>query len=331
MDRRISVAIALAGTVAFSVAGVAAQDLGPEAAGTFSIIVRDPTAEELGMAVQSKALATGSRTITVKGGLAAIAHQALANPMYGAIGIELLRAGMAPQQALEQMLRGDEGRESRQVAIIDAQGRTAVWTGSRPNEWKGHRCGSDFCAQGNILSGPEVVQAMARSFESSTGTLAERLLAALDAGQGAGGDARGTQAAALVIAKPLAGAGGFGDRVVDLRVDDHRAPLVELRRLLDLLRSGQLVTEANARLAAGDLSAAEKAAQTAREKSSENDNAWVALGAVYLRAGRKTAALDAVRRAVELNPANRRQLPRDSRFEALHADHEFQEITGSVK
>src|SRR5262249_42865302 len=158
-----------------------------------------------------------------------IAHQASANPMYGAIGIELLRAGMAPQQALELMLRGDDGRESRQVAIIDAQGRTAAWTGRGPNEWKGHRCGSNFCAQGNILAGPEVVDAMARSFESSSGPLAERLLAALDAAQASGGDARGTQAAALVVAKPLAGAGGFGDRVVDLRVDDHRAPLVELR------------------------------------------------------------------------------------------------------
>src|SRR5688500_4160681 len=112
--------------------------------GTFSIVARDPAAGELGMAVQSKALATGSRTITIKGGVAAIAHQSSSNPMYGAVGLELLAAGMSPQQALEQMVRGDDGRASRQVAIIDAAGRTAAWTGSEALEWKGHQCGRDF-------------------------------------------------------------------------------------------------------------------------------------------------------------------------------------------
>jgi hypothetical protein len=148
--------------------------------GTFSIVARDSSAGELGMAVQSKALATGSRTITIKGGVAAIAHQSQSNPMYGTVGLELLTAGMLPQQALDTMLRSDEGRETRQVAIIDAAGRTAVWTGSEALDWKGHRCGRDFCAQGNILTGPEVVEALARSFESSTGPLAERLVTALE-------------------------------------------------------------------------------------------------------------------------------------------------------
>src|ERR1700675_2475321 len=125
-----------------------------EPEGTFSIVARDSLTGELGMGVQSKALATGSRTITIKGGVAAIAHQSDANPMYGTLGLQLLSAGMSPQQALELMLRSDEGREGRQVAIIDAVGRTAAWTGSDALDWKGHQCGHDFCAQGNILTGP---------------------------------------------------------------------------------------------------------------------------------------------------------------------------------
>jgi uncharacterized Ntn-hydrolase superfamily protein len=315
----------------FPAAEALAQEFDPDAMGTYSIIARDPGTGELGMAVQSKAFAAGNRAMTIKGGGAVIAHQASANPMYGAIGLELLAAGMTPQQALDTMVRGDEGRDNRQVAILDAQGRTAAWTGTGANDWKGHRCGVNHCAQGNILTGAEVVDAMVRSFESSTGPLAERLLAALDAAQAAGGDARGMQSAALVIAKPLAGSGGFSDRVVDLRVDDHKTPLVELRRLLNMLRSGQLVTEANRKLGEGNIEAATEAAQRARDLSPENDNTWVALAHVHLRAGRKPAALDALRRAVDLNPANKRQLPRNRNFEALYADPEFRQITAAAK
>lgn len=188
-----------------------AQDYDPDQMGTFSIIARDPATGELGMAVQSKAFAAGNRATTIKGGLAVIAHQASANPMYGAVGLELLAAGMTPQQALDFMLRGDEGRENRQVAILDIEGRSAAWTGGGANDWKGHHCGTNYCAQGNILVGKETVDALAISFESSTGPLAERLLDALDAAQAAGGDARGMQSAALVIARPLGGSAGFSD------------------------------------------------------------------------------------------------------------------------
>jgi uncharacterized Ntn-hydrolase superfamily protein len=301
----------------------------PELEGTFSIVARDPNTGELGMAVQSKAFATGSRTITIKGGVAVIAHQANSNPMYGALGLELLATGMTPQQALDMMLRGDDGRDSRQVAILDAGGRTAAWTGTGASEWKGHRCGENFCAQGNILVGPDVVQSIASTFEATTGPLAERMLAALDAGQRAGGDVRGTQAAALVVAKALAGAAGFGDRIIDLRVDDSRGPLAELRRLLNMFRSRQLVADAYARLREGNLEAASEAALAAREKSPENDEAWVTWAATELKAGRTSSALEAVRRAIELNPANARQLARNRNFEALWSDPEFKRITGS--
>ena len=299
----------------------------PELEGTFSIIARDPASGELGMAVQSKTLAVGSRTITIKGGVAVIAHQSSSNPMYGALGLELLATGMSPQQALDMMIRGDEGRDSRQVAIVDASGRTAAWTGTGASDWKGHRCGTNYCAQGNILTGEDVVAALARTYESSTGSLAERLLAAMDAAQNAGGDTRGTQSAAMVIAKPLAGPAGFGDRVLDLRVDDSRAPLTELRRLLNMFQARSLVSEANARLRERALEAASTAALAARTKSPEFDEAWVAWAATELAAGRMPSALEGVRKAIELNPANARQLPRNRNFETLWSNPEFMTLT----
>ncbi len=165
---RLIVALTIA-----SISGISAVVVGQQAEpeGTFSIVARDLNSGELGMAVQSKALATGSRTITIKGGVGVVAHQSQSNPMYGTLGLELLTTGMSPQQALDLILRSDEGRNTRQVAIIDAAGRTAAWTGSEALDWKGHQCGPDFCAQGNILTGPEVVQAIAKAFESTTGSL----------------------------------------------------------------------------------------------------------------------------------------------------------------
>src|SRR5215813_15140098 len=178
--------------VAMAGPGAATDGADTEGEGTFSIIGRDAASGELGMAVHSKAHAVGSRTISAKGGVAVIAHQATSNPMYGQVGLELLQRGMTPQQALDYMTRADEGRDSRQVAILDMQGRSASWTGSRPQDWKGHRCTPEYCVQGNILSGPQVLDGMARGFEAAAGQpLAERLLAALDAGQAAGGDRRG--------------------------------------------------------------------------------------------------------------------------------------------
>src|SRR5688572_9539154 len=156
--------------------------------GTFSIIGRDPATGELGIAVHSKTIAVGARTRGGKGGVAVFAHQSASNPMYSTIGVELLEAGLTPQQALDMMLRSDEGRDNRQVAILDSRGRTAAFTSPTITDWKGHRCGANYCAQGNTLTGPQVVEAMALSFEASSGPLAERLLDALDAAQAQGGD-----------------------------------------------------------------------------------------------------------------------------------------------
>lgn len=304
-------------------AGAAAQDWDPDYTGTFSIIALDPETGELGMAVQSKAFAVGNRTVTGKGGLVVLAHQASSNPMYGALAVQLVQAGMSPQDALDQIVRSDNGRDNRQVAILDIEGRGAAWTGSGASDWKGHTCGVNYCALGNTLAGPAVVDDMARTFEKTPGALADRLLAALDAAQAAGGDWRGMQAAGITIFKPLAGAAGFSDRMIDLRVDDSRQPLVELRRLLNIYWSGQLITQGNRTINAGELDAGMKILMSARDRSPDNDNAWVALASGYLKLDRRDDALAALKRAIDLNPGAKRIVQRNRNFAALREDPEF--------
>ncbi len=294
---------------------------------TFSIIALDRSTGELGMGVQSKAFAAGNRAMTAKGGVAIVAHQASANPMFGPMSIELIERGYSPEEALDMLVLSDEGRDRRQNAILDIEGRSAAWTGEGASDWKGHRCVVDYCAQGNILAGPEVVDALVRSIERSSGPLAERLMDALDAAQRAGGDARGMQSGAILVVAPRV-RGGFSDRVVDIRVDDHRQPLVELRRVLDLQRSGEMIRDISPRIEAGDLQGALDAAEKARDKSPENDNAWVALANVQLRMGSRVEALASLRRAVELNPGRRTTLPRDGNFAALRDDQDFRRIIG---
>ncbi|HEY7293050.1 MAG TPA: DUF1028 domain-containing protein [Vicinamibacterales bacterium] len=307
------------------VAGV--QDFDPDYLATFSIIARDPATGELGFAVQSKAFAAGNRAVHIQAGLGVIAHQAAANPMYGEIGFDLLRAGYTPQQALDMMLRSDEGRDSRQIAILDAQGRSANWDGPGANDWKGHHCGVNYCAQGNILVGPQVVDALATSFEASSGRpIADRLMDALDAAQAAGGDARGVQSAAMIVTRALGGAGGFSDRVIDIRVDDSRKPLPDLRHLLNLYQAGQLITEANRKLSAGDAAGALQTATAARDKAPDNDNAWVALAGVHLKSGRKDDAIKALAQAITLNEANKRQLPKNKTFKSIWSDPAFRTL-----
>jgi uncharacterized Ntn-hydrolase superfamily protein len=303
------------------------SDYTDEYLATFSIIALDPATGELGMGVQSKAFGAGNRAMTAKGGVAMVAHQASANPMYGPMSIELIERGYSPEEALDQLVRSDEGRDRRQNAIIDIDGRTAAWTGESTSDWHGHRCGVGYCAQGNILAGPEVVDAMVASFESSSGPLAERLMDALDAAQAAGGDARGMQSGAILVVAPRV-RDGFSDRVVDIRVDDHRTPLAELRRILDLQRSGEIIRGINPLLQEGDLAGALVVALSARDKSPDNDNAWVALADVQLRMRDRDAAFESLRRAVELNPGRRTTLPRDANFAAVHDDQDFLRIIG---
>lgn len=203
---------------------------------TFSIVARDAASGDLGVAVASKFLAVGSVVPWAQAGAGALATQALANMGYGPRGLALLAAGAPAEQALAALLADDEQREQRQVGLVDARGGAAAHTGAACLDWAGHVLGEGFTVQGNILAGPQVVERAAAAFRAATGELAERLLAALYAGDRAGGDARGRQSAALYVARAGGSYGGLLDRYIDLRVDDHLDPAPELARLLGLHR-----------------------------------------------------------------------------------------------
>lgn len=198
---------------------------------TYSLVACDPGRREWGVAVQSKFLAVGSVVPWAEPGAGAVATQSYANPRYGPDGLALLRQGLSADEVVERLTEADDGRDQRQLGVVDAAGRGATFTGSACHDWAGGRAGAGYAAQGNILVSGETVDALAETFEAVTGSLAERLLDALAAGQAAGGDSRGQQSAALLVVRRDGGYAGLSDVVVDLRVDDHAAPIEELRRL----------------------------------------------------------------------------------------------------
>ena len=202
--------------------------------GTFSIVAYDRDTATWGVAVQSKFISVGAVVPVAEAGVGAIATQALANVAYGPEGLTLLRQGLAAPEVVRRLTEADPGREERQLGVVDANGGSASFTGSKCMEWAGHVVGNGFACQGNILFGPEVVQAMARTYESTGGDILDRLLAALAAGQREGGDRRGMQSAALYAVRKGGGYGGGNDRWVDIRVDEHPSPIEELKRVFQV-------------------------------------------------------------------------------------------------
>jgi uncharacterized Ntn-hydrolase superfamily protein len=204
---------------------------------TFSIVARDPATGALGVAVQSHWFSVGSIVAWAEAGVGAVATQSFVDPSYGKNGLELMRAGKSAPDTLKELLEKDEGREVRQVAMIDAQGRVDAWTGKDDIQAAGHIVGTNFSVQANLMLNDKVWPAMARAFESTKGDLADRMLAALDAAQAAGGDIRGRQSAAMIVVTGKPTGMAWKDRTFDLRVDDSPQPLVELRRLVRLQRA----------------------------------------------------------------------------------------------
>lgn len=212
------------------------QNVPNQIVATFSIVGFDPETGELGVAVQSKFLGVGAVVPWAKSGVGAIATQSYANTTYGPEGLKHLEKGKSARETLELLINDDPDKDMRQVGIVDAKGNAATFTGKQCYEWAGGRSGKHYAAQGNILVGKETVDRMAETFEQTEGSLAERLLKALEAGQKAGGDKRGKQSAALYVVKEKGGYGGFNDRYIDLRVDDHPEPIHELIRIYKLQR-----------------------------------------------------------------------------------------------
>jgi uncharacterized Ntn-hydrolase superfamily protein len=202
--------------------------------GTFSIVAYDRDTATWGVAVQSKFISVGAVVPVAEAGVGAIATQALANVAYGPEGLALLRQGLAAPEVVRRLTEADPGREERQLGVVDAKGGSASFTGSKCMDWAGHVIGDGFACQGNILFSAEVVQAMARTYESTGGDILDRLLAALAAGQREGGDRRGMQSAALYAVRKGGGYGGGNDRWVDIRVDEHPSPIEELKRVFQV-------------------------------------------------------------------------------------------------
>jgi uncharacterized Ntn-hydrolase superfamily protein len=230
---------------------------------TFSIVAHDPSVPEWGVAVASKFPAVGVVVPWAAAGAGAVATQSYANTSFGPRGLELMREGASAQEALDRMLGDDMERATRQVGAVDAGGIPASFTGEGCMDWAGGRTGSGYACQGNILVGPEVADGMAEGFEATEGDLVDRLVAALEAGDRAGGDRRGRQSAALLVVREAGGYGGYTDRYVDLRVDDHPDAVTELIRVFGvydreyLIRNDpllhttvELVSELQRRLAA---------------------------------------------------------------------------------
>jgi uncharacterized Ntn-hydrolase superfamily protein len=202
---------------------------------TYSIVGCDLEAQQWGVAVQSKFLAVGSVVPWAEPGVGAVATQAYANPSYGPNGLALLRDGLSASEVVERLTGEDEGRDERQLGVVDAQGGSASWTGPECMDWAGHHTGPGYAAQGNILVGEETVAALAATFEANAQlSLVRRLIECLAAAQAAGGDRRGQQSASVLVVQRDGGYAGLSDILVDLRVDDHERPIEELRRIYGL-------------------------------------------------------------------------------------------------
>jgi uncharacterized Ntn-hydrolase superfamily protein len=300
----------------------------PDLPGTFSVIGRDPATGQLGIAVHSHTLAVGARVRGGRANVAVFAHQSGSDPLYSEIGVPLLQAGWTPQEALDFMVKGDSSRNSRQVAILDMQGRTAAYTSPTISDWKGHKCGVDYCAQGNTLAGPEVVDSMAASMLSSAGKgipLADRLLNALEAGNRQGGDRRGVESVGILILKQRTQA-DFGDRELDLRVDDARDPFAEMHRVLNVSHSQRMAGGVGRLIAAKDYAGAIATAKQALELAPTQDGPHMSMAQAYLLQGQKAQALAELKIAVEMNAWNKGQLRKDARFESIRTDPEFLKI-----
>ncbi len=269
---------------------------------TFSIVGFDPATGDLGIAVASRYFAVGAVVPWADAGVGAVATQAGVNVGYGPRALELLRQGLTAQQVLERLLAEDTfpRKEARQVAIVDAKGNVAVYTGDAANAWRGHVTGKTWSAQGNILVGQHVVEAMGRAFEATNDELAEKLYAALKAGDDAGGDSRGRQSASILVVRKGGGRNTNNDRYVFVNVDDHPDPMHELRRLLNLQMSINWGGPLNQSLTAGKVAEALKAAEKLAGYNPLDPMQHTRLGFVAYLAGNRERAMAAFTRARQL-------------------------------
>lgn len=277
---------------------------------TYSIVARDPKTGELGVAVQSHWFAIGPLVPWAEAGVGAVATQSFVDASYGPLGLNLMRAGRSGPDALKGLLAADENREVRQVAMIDATGRVAAHTGAKCIPMAGHQVGAGFSVQANLMLSDQVPDAMKRAYESAEGDLAERLLRALEAAQGVGGDIRGKQSAALIVVAGKSTGKPWQDRSYDLRVDDHPEPVAELRRLVRLNRAYNLMNEGDLAVERKDPEGALRAYAAAEALVPDNAEMayWHAVALVNMK--RVDESLPLFARVFRLDPNWRTLTPR---------------------
>jgi uncharacterized Ntn-hydrolase superfamily protein len=309
---------------------------------TFSIIAFDPATGDLGVGVQSRAFAAGAAVPFAKPGVGAVATQASANRAYGPKAIALLEQGLSPAEVVKKLTDDDPGRDTRQVGVIDVKGRSAVYTGKHVIDrnrdandpvhfggWAGHLAGRNFSVQGNTLVSEEVVTAMAAAYERASGSMADRLMDALDAGQSKGGDMRGMQSAGILVVRPLApGSQSTVERIVDIRVDDATDPFRELRRLLNITEGvpARLSEHAAALAREGKHADAIAELRKALEITPNNEQLHYALAQRLVQAGDTAAAMTSLATAIAKLPRLKKQAAGDASFEPLRSNAEFRRL-----
>ena len=294
---------------------------------TFSIVARDSVAGELGVAVASRFFAVGAVVPWARTGVGAVATQSFANTTFGWRGLDLLERGAAPDEVVEILVRDDTDPHRRQFGIVAANGSSATYTGENCLAWAGGRSGPDYAVQGNILAGEAVVAAMEDTFLATRGTLADRLYAALLAGEAQGGDSRGRQSAAMLVVKEGAGYGGYTDQAIDIRVDDHAEPFVELGRLLAFAQMNYAWNEAWTLFTQKRATVALPHMERAASLAPDNAEALYDLAVIRLAAGHTDEAMEALAAALARNPKLKKQALADSDLERLRGKARFEEIT----
>ncbi len=286
---------------------------------TYSIVAHDPATGEMGAAVQSHWFSVGSVVTWGEAGVGVVATQSMVNPGFGPEGLKLLRQGKDPQDVVAELIATDPGREVRQLAVLDAKGRSAAFTGGRCVPECGHLVGEGYSVQANMMASAKVWPAMARAFERSVGPLAERMVAALEAAQAEGGDFRGSQSAALLVVRGTPSGKIWEDRAIDLRVEDHREPVGELKRLLQVHQAYEGMNHGDQAVERGDMTTALRHYEAAEKRYPDNEEMVFWRAAMLASNDRLDEALPLFARVFARNPRWRDAVPALARLGHLRA------------
>lgn len=293
---------------------------------TFSIVAMDSVTGEIGVAVASRFFAVGAVVPWARAGVGAVATQSFANTTFGWRGLDLMEKGSTPEEAIGVLIEADDDPGRRQVGMVAADGKSFTYTGDSCLPWAGGRSGPGYAIQGNILTGEAVVTSMEKAYLETGGTLAERMYAAMLAGDAEGGDARGKQSAAMLVVKEGTGYGGYTDQAIDIRVDDNPEPFRELGRLLDMAQVNYTWNEAWTLFTRGQYDEALPYMEHTAELAPENAEVLYDLAVIRLAAGEQEAALEALSRAVDLSAKLRFQARGDDDLKALRGNPEFEKL-----